>query len=274
MLHIYYKLLILFGLFFPFFAYAQEESLDQQITRWTVWIIVVVSVWVALLTLIAITKKEPSEAHKQELFWGISAPVILVTLFVAVSTVYLNIISETKGPVHWHADFRIFNCGYEIDLVDPTGLSNKIGSPLLHEHDDLRIHVEGTVHRMEDVSVGSFFKTIGGQASLNSLTLPTTEGLVTMQNNERCTGGLPEYEDKIAKIQVYLYKTEGNKVYQEKLVNWPEYIITPETIVPPGDCLIFEYSPEFKSQTDKICNFYAVELDKGNLEAVNFEYGN
>jgi hypothetical protein len=263
-------LLFSLGLFFvPLLVFAYEPTLDQQIVDITVKLVVGASIWVALLTLISLTKKTLEERHKVELFWGITTPVILVTLFVAGSTIYLNIVSETNGPVHWHADFRILNCGEEIDLIDPEGISNRVGTPTFHEHDDLRVHVEGTVYRLTDVSLGSFFETIGGQVSHGQMTLPTNQGMVKMTNGDKCLTG--ELAGRSAKLNVFLYRTEGDKVYQEKLIDWPSHVLAPYITVPPGDCVVFEFSPENKLTTKNTCQFYAIEINKGNLEPVNFE---
>lgn len=255
-----------------------EVRLDEQVASLIVTAVWVTAIWVALLVLIAITRRELTDNLKIELFWGISAPVILVSLFVAGSTVYLNVVSETKGPVHWHADFKIYNCGQEVGLeaglIDPEGLSNRIGTPVFHEHNDQRIHVEGTVFELSHLSLGSFFETIGGRASHGQLLVPTNEGFVQMTNGDRCRGGIPKYEGKSARLQAYLYRTEGKEVFQEKLVDWPNYVLSPHTTVPPGDCIIFDFSPEVGGQTDKICDFYLIELEKGDLSAVNFDYGN
>lgn len=265
--------LALMGLFLPLIAQAQEKQIDDLLTDYTVWSIVGTSILIIIFVLIGITNKEPSNRLKSALFWGMSVPIVLVSIFVAGSTVYLNIISATKGPVHWHADFKIFACGEEIDLVDPTGISNKIGTPLFHEHDDLRIHVEGTVHELENVSLGSFFEVIGGSANHGELVIPTTKGVLELKNGLACSGK-PEWTNKQAEIQVFVYQTKGEEVYQQKLINWPEYVMTPESVVPPGDCVIIEYTPEKIGQTDKICDFYAIELNKGDLKAANFDYGN
>ena len=122
----------------------------------------IASIIVGVLILFAIYDKDRSEKTKIFLFLGIIIPIVLVTIYSAGSTIYLNIISETQGPVHWHADFEIWDCGQKIDLINPTGFSNRVGNPVFHEHGDDRIHVEGVVVEKKDVDLHSFFEVIGG----------------------------------------------------------------------------------------------------------------
>lgn len=245
----------------------------NSVTDWSIASLTVVGILVVALTLLALIIKTPSEGAKKLMFWGMSVPVILASLFVAGSTVYLNVISVTGGPVHWHADFGIYNCGEEINLIDPTGLSNRVGTPVLHEHDDERIHIEGVVVELQDISLGSFFNVVGGSLTESSLTLPTDNGEVTMTTGEDC-GNESIYAGREAELQVFLYKTdqENNTVTQSKLnpSEWASHIITDDPNIPPGDCLIFEFTPEVKNQTNHICDFYQIAIDKNEITPTNF----
>jgi len=107
-------------------------------------------------------KNQMPEWAKHLTFVIIAVPILMVTVYMAYSTVLLNVESDTGGPVHWHADFEIWACGEKINLQDPTGLTNKIGEPLLHEHGDNRMHIEGVVLRNEQVSMSAFFTSVGG----------------------------------------------------------------------------------------------------------------
>ena len=125
----------------------------------TLWMMLVAGVIVTVFVLIALAydHHQKNERMKWILFLGIVIPVLLATAYSAGTTIYLNRNSATGGPVHWHADFEIWKCGQKIDLLDPTGLSNRIGTPVFHEHGDDRIHVEGVVMNLEDVSLHHFF---------------------------------------------------------------------------------------------------------------------
>jgi len=242
---------------------------------------------IAVFLLVSLATKEKTERGRLFLFWGMSSVIIFVTLFLTLDTIFENRASVTKGPVHWHADFQISVCGKspdvetaapdeghddghsegedehrEVDLKDPDGLANRIGSPLLHEHGDGRIHIEGTVADLSDVTLAKFIESTGGEMSGDSLTLPTNEGVLTLENGQACPDG------SRGEIQVFRYRTEGNLVFQDKLADFPNYVISPHAVIPPGDCLILEFT-EPKEKTDRICGFYQIALDKGDLE-----YGN
>ena len=130
----------------------QEDELDivSDLKNISYKLIIAASVIVIVVIAVSIASKPKTEKAKIFLFLGIAVPTLIATIFSAGSTVYLNINSETKGPVHWHADYEIWNCGEKIELVDPKGLSNKVGDAVFHEHDDDRVHVEGVVHEVGD----------------------------------------------------------------------------------------------------------------------------
>lgn len=176
------------------------------------------------------------------LFGLIVIVVLSVTTYLVWSTINTNIKSQTGGPVHWHADFEIYSCGQKVDLIDPTGWDNKVGTSLLHEHNDGRIHVEGPVMDLQDISLGKFFEVVGG--------LPLESEMV-------CNG-------EVAKPQVFVYKVEGDTFYQEKIADYANYVLSPYSNVPPGDCIIIELDRK-KDKTDKLCNFYKIAKEKGEL---------
>ncbi len=71
----------------------------------------------------------------------------------------------SNGQVHWHAALNIEACGDKVDLpkADPiTSLHGQpfLGTPLLHTHDDAKIHIEGVVNKAEDITLGRFFDVI------------------------------------------------------------------------------------------------------------------
>lgn len=211
----------------------------------------------ALLTVISVAIKDKNEFLKYILFGGMMFVVLGYTSYLVWSTISTNMTSLTKGPVHYHADFQIWNCGEMVDLIDPKGWDNKIGTPILHEHNDGRIHVEGPVLDYQDISLGQFFKVVGGEFEDDSLTVPINNGQVKMENGKLCN-------NKPASVQVFVLKTEGNTVTQQKLTDPGSYVLSPHSQVPPGDCIIIEFD-ELKGKTDKICNFHKIKIDKGEL---------
>ena len=86
----------------------QEDELDivSDLKNISYKLIIAASVIVIVVIAVSIASKPKTEKAKIFLFLGIAVPTLIATIFSAGSTVYLNINSETKGPVHWHADFE------------------------------------------------------------------------------------------------------------------------------------------------------------------------
>lgn len=232
-------------------------TLDQVIRANSMKFSLIAGGVLLFLTLVSILIKQKKEVLKYLLFGLIVVTVLSNSVYLIGSTVYLNKQSTTGGPVHWHADFEIWNCGQLVELKNPHGLSNKIGSETVHEHNDQRIHIEGVILERHHASLYHFFEVIGGKMTDDSLTIPTEDGLVTLQNGQNC----PEGESK---LQVFVYKTEGDAYYQEKLSHPADYVISPHSQVPPGDCIIIELDRP-KNKTEKICTFYKQALEKGKI---------
>lgn len=214
-----------------------------------------------LLTLLAVFFKDKNEWVKFFLFGGIVLIVVLHTAYLAGSTIYLNKISETKGPVHYHADFAIWDCGKELDLKDPTGFSNRIGSPDIHEHNDKRMHIEGVLLYKKDASLQNFIKTIGGRFDKGELVVPLDSGEAVLRDGQGCAGGS-------GTLQVFVYTTRDGLYSQAKLQNPQDYILSPQSAVPPGDCIIFELDQD-KEKTDKMCQSYKVAKQLGKIKEQN-----
>lgn len=217
-----------------------------------------VAIWsfVALLFIVlgAIVVNPKKEFGKHFFFWSIAVVSIAITALFIVQTTIKNVLSETGGPVHWHADFRIFKCNEELDLLDPTGLLNRIGTPTVHEHNDKRIHIEGTMMSLADASLGNFFKVIGGNLTKDELIVPTNYGMAEMQNGDICVNAKVSGE-----LQVFLWSVnaEDNRATQRKLENFEEYVPSPHSPVPPGDCIIIEFGAR-KDATEHLCEQYRV----------------
>jgi len=105
------------------------------------------------------TKTHASEKTKHFLFFAIAIPVVIATLYLGGATVYLNLVSETGGPIHWHADIEVWVCDEKYELKDPEGFDNRLGPVILHEHNDNRLHVEGLLLDIKQVSLGEFFQS-------------------------------------------------------------------------------------------------------------------
>ncbi|TSC65794.1 MAG: hypothetical protein CEO21_330, partial [Microgenomates group bacterium Gr01-1014_80] len=138
------------------------------------------------------------------------------------------------------------------------GLSNKVGTEVIHEHNDNRIHIEGVLLDPHNAEVSHFFELIGGELHNDHINVPTDKGIVSLQNGQTCPDQTP------ATLQVFVYKTQGDTFSQTKLSDPEAYIISPHSQVPPGDCIIIEFGP-VREKTDKLCNFYKVAVQKGDL---------
>jgi hypothetical protein len=222
---------------------------------------------------------------KKPLFMLIAATIIMPTLLLAGSTVYINTISESKGPVHWHTDIEMWVCGQEIELRNPTGfLSNKIGTSTYHEHDDKRIHLEGVVVEKEyDASLEKFFDVTDGDLEANSWTVAVEETVIEndldgdkprgsvelvksfVSKNDQglsslsVTNGDSCGQGQAGEVQAFLFRFDkSNDTYtQTKLDEPKEYLMRDESIVPPGDCVIVEFDTQ-KNSTDRLCQQYGV----------------
>lgn len=273
------------GTLLTYFAAADLESTISDISVKAVWY---GSIVLFILIVIAVAFANRVPKIKLPLFVLIVIVVLGTTFTISGATVYLNVKSATGGPVHWHADIEVWACGNELELRDPTGfLSNKIGTPTLHEHDDKRIHLEGVpVTLPEDASLGKFMNVVGGDISNNTMIVPLnedkffengegeedgdgngapnpevvqpflhTEGdgkIATFINGQKC-------DDKEAEVQVFAYRLdEATKTYKQTKLDTPEHFaISGHGEVPPGDCVIFEFAPP-KDRTDKLCKQYGV----------------
>lgn len=238
------------------------SQLDTIVRERSISLTIGSSIFLIILVVIAALVRRPNNLVKWLLFSSMVLIISVNTLYLAGATVYKNQRSETGGPVHWHADYQIWNCGREIELKNPEGFSNKVGTELVHEHNDNRMHIEGVILNLDDSTPSHFFESLGGSMSNTHLRVPTEEGVVTMENGQNCPDG------KTGILQVFVYKTEGGTVSQTKLEEPQNYRITQTGNVPPGDCLIFEFDSEIKDRTDKLCTSYQVaeEVEKKHVE--------
>ncbi len=243
----------------------QERSVWAEPVRY----IELTGVWVVLLTIFLIALRKQSFMRRKSLqhlfFWLITIPVVLSSLYLGWNTVYENVTSETGGPIHWHADFEVWNCGEEIELIDPSGIMNRVGSSLVHEHNDKRIHIEGTLKHIEDANLHHFLESTGASLTKESLTLPGEKGKVEMRDGILCNS-------QPGRLQIFVYKIvngyrsqKENFIYRQEKLDDPDYVISPYGNVPPGDCIIMEFDVE-KEKTDKMCDSYEVALSQGRME--------
>ena len=245
-----------------------QPGLDEVIRTNSIQYSLVSAGILLLLVVLVVLFKGKNEKLKY-LFFGIIALVVLVnTSYLSFSTIYLNQQSTTGGPVHWHADFEIYNCGQKVEIKNPEGFSNKVGTEVVHEHNDNRIHIEGVILDKHDAGIRHFIEAIGGELHKDQIAIPTENGLLQLENGQMCS-------NQVGVLQVFVYKqslpsgdgrTEGDYFSQQKLTDSPEnYIISPFGQVPPGDCIIIEFDRP-KEKTEKLCAFYQIAKEKGEID--------
>lgn len=236
------------------------DDLVEATSALSFWTVIIAGTILIVAVLLSALLRDRYPEAKPWLFAVIVSVATLGTLILISSTVYLNNVSSSGGPVHWHADFEAWACDQELELKDPEGfLSNKVGTPVLHEHNDQRIHLEGVVVNPRDASLGKFIDVVGGSISRDSLVFPTNDGVERFVSGQTCNG-------QPAEVQVFVYQTVEDGYYRvEKLDDPANYIIRDESVVPPGDCIIIEFGPSSPT-TDKMCLQYEVALDIGDLK--------
>jgi len=266
-------------------AVADLEQTINQLGFKTVGISVVILVF---CTLLAIFFKKHKKL-KLPLFLTMAVTLVLSTLILFVSTIYLNVKSDSKGPVHWHSDIEFWACGVELDLRDPHGvLSNKIGTSTFHEHNDKRIHLEGVVVRKNiDAGLSKFMNVTGGYITTQSLAVPLNDsadkwfaGIEQMDGDKQKTENIGQVEGFVkqngegyyaefkngeqcdsapAELQTFVisFNKQAKTYSQIKLANPTRYTMRGEPLVPPGDCVIVEFDTP-KTRTDKLCRQYGI----------------
>ena len=176
--------------------------------------------FLAVVGVILLFHKKMKEPAKKLFYYILALICAVVTLYLALTTIHLNLISHTKGPVRWHADYEVWVCGKELKLAMPAGMSGKQGTALVHSHYDNRIHVEGVLLDIKQASLDTFFDAIGGSLSSGSMQFPTDDGLVIVSNGEKCDSGAG---------LLYVF------VNGFLVSNPQDYTISPYEKIPPGD---------------------------------------
>ena len=162
------------------------------------------------------------ETMKKIAFTLIVVAIAAPTIYLFGATLYDNFTSESGGPVHWHADFEIWMCGEKLQLIESEGFDNKVGTPEVHMHNDYRMHIEGTLTKLKEASLGNFFESIGGGMTTTSMEIPLKDKSFAIHAN-----GSPCPDGTNGSWKMFVNGTE--KEFD------PDYVISPYTLVPPGD---------------------------------------
>lgn len=278
--------------------YVAGDDLETQISSISLRAVAIAAITLVTLTIIAALLKNHAPKLKLPLFIAMSFTMAFSFLLLAGLTIFLNVSSDSGGPVHWHADTEYWVCGNQLELKNPTAtLSNKIGTSTLHEHNDQRIHLEGVVvDNVVDASLGKFMHVIDGAITDNALIVPLNSNTEIFEDDTDIDGDnapnpdlIADYivqqgddrffraidgqmcGDQVADAQVFVYQfNESNNTYAQKKLERPQdYVIRDNSNVPPGDCIIFEFDIT-KPYTDKICNQYSIR-DKDDCIALGID---
>ncbi|MBI2449545.1 hypothetical protein HYV49_04585 [Candidatus Pacearchaeota archaeon] len=239
--------IILILLLPPGFSHGDEDEVIET-SRWgnPVFYIKMTGIFVLAISLfIATFGRKLATKYKIFFFLVIALPVVFSSLYLGSHTIYENLISETGGPVHWHADYQVIACGEKKELIDPEGIRNRIGTAEIHEHNDDRIHIEGTLKKVEDASLKNYFYSIGGELEQNHLIYQTEDGILDLENGDACPNGNPGI------LKVF--------VNGRRIDNFNEYVIYPDSRVPPGDCIIILFDETNSDTTNIICESWKVQ---------------
>ncbi len=139
---------------------------------------------------------------KNILMNGFLVAILVPSFYAAGAFIHESQTSWSGGEVHYHADFEIFveEDGelQELNLIDPgeycestnhessvmCKLNDRTGSKEYHEHNDDRVHLEGTFKTKRSASLSAFFEQFGGVLENGKLTVPTNDGIVNKQDSE------------------------------------------------------------------------------------------
>jgi len=255
-------------------AVMAASSLATSVSNLSVGI--VCAAIILLFICIAFTIGSQRPKAKATLFTMIATIVTIATLVLGAGNLTLAFNSPTGGPVRWAADFQVWACGNQLDLRDPRGLlTDRVGSPVLFEKNDGRIHYNGTPTDLpQDVTLGTFMQTVGGNINSDSLIFPI--------NNDNGFIGTPPAPEQVepyiasndegtyvrflsgqtcgtekAEVQAFVYRfNPANNTYsQSKITDPAHYEISHVQTVPPGDCIVMEFAPP-KARTDHLCQSY------------------
>lgn len=274
-------------------------DLEEQIGHLAIQTVTASAVALIILVIIAVVvNKAPVKFQKYfklPLFIGIAGVMAGSTLLLAGSTVYLNVKSESGGPVHWHTGIEFWACGSEVNLRDPYGfLSNKVGTSTFHEHNDKYVHLEGVVVKKSvDASLDKFMSVTGGHITDKSIGIPLSADSAVwpitgdQADGDTDLGQLPQIatEDRVGQspdgngpvlelkngdacpdgtsgevqVFVYTYNKADDTYSQEKLEDPGSYTMRSESLLgPPSDCVIVEFGPA-RAATDKVCEQYGIK---------------
>lgn len=157
------------------------------------------TVTVLVLSAVALWKEDAFTDRGKGIMLRLFLIAVLVpTMFATAAYVHEVETSWSNGEIHWHADFEVFVDGERLDLIDPSNycgqysqesaymctLNDRVGITEYHEHNDMRIHLEGTFKHREEATLAAFFDTFQGELTNTELQFPTDDGMVEVAEDD------------------------------------------------------------------------------------------
>lgn len=175
---------------------------DLRLVDYVVPVVGVGTTATLLISAISVYREEQLNLRDKKLLMnGLLIAVLVPSLYTAGAFVHESETSWSGGEIHYHADFEVLveenGEMRELNLVDPGNfcgdtshestlmckLNDRTGATNYHEHNDDRIHLEGTFKTMEEASLSAFFETFDGELSNGKLVFPTNDRVVEKQDN-------------------------------------------------------------------------------------------
>lgn len=151
-------------------------------------------------------EKETSELEKRLLMNGFFLAILVPSFLAAGAFLHESQTSWSNGEIHWHADFEVLvendqGAVEELDLVNPAKfcedtshessymckINDRTGSTEYHEHNDDRIHLEGSFKHRTDASLAAFFEQFDGELTSTSMKFPTNDETVEVRDSGNMT---------------------------------------------------------------------------------------
>ncbi len=179
-------------LFAPEYNFSQHIAIILQIGFLSTLILAAVSFY----------REEDLTLHdKNVLMTGFLIAVLGTSLYTAGAFVHQSQTSWSGGEIHYHADFEVLaeQDGEleRLNLIDPANfcedteheasymcnVNDRTGSTEYHEHNDNRIHLEGTFKKRENATLSAFFEQFNGELTNEKLVYPTNDGTVEVEES-------------------------------------------------------------------------------------------
>jgi hypothetical protein len=149
---------------------------------------------------------ELNNLEKRLLMNGFFLAILVPSFLAAGAFLHDSQTTWSNGEIHWHADFEVLvendqGAIEELDLVDPAKfcedtshessymckINDRTGSTEYHEHNDDRIHLEGSFKTRRDASLAAFFEQFKGELTSRKMVFPTNDETVEVRSNDEKT---------------------------------------------------------------------------------------